>query len=122
VLHFCLVLAIKGSVPVSGFAVNGRTLSLGGKRLEVQVRTLGPGSCKVLNLDTSEGLGPAIYMNLNLNIGSSSCVNPVRHVRGPDHSQSRLVRSPTSCLQQSIWGCHLPFTTLSNHVRSLFVL
>jgi len=38
--------------------------------------------------DPSKGSGPDIFMNLNLNIGSGPCVNPVRRVREPDRGQS----------------------------------
>ena len=64
---------------------------------EVRVRTSGSGSCKMSDPDPSKGSGPAIFMNLNPNLGSGSCANPVRRVREPDRGQSTGGRSENTC-------------------------
>jgi hypothetical protein len=45
-------------------------------------------SVKVIEPGPSEGSGPAICTNLNLNIGFGSGANLVRNVHEPDHGQS----------------------------------
>jgi hypothetical protein len=65
-----------------------KTVELPGATLEVRVRTSGSGSCEALNPDPNKGPVQSICMNLNLNIGSGACANPVRHVHGPDRGQS----------------------------------
>jgi hypothetical protein len=65
-----------------------QAVELSDATLEVRVRTSGSGSCEPLNLDLNKGPVQSICMNLNPNIGSGACANPVRHVRGPDRGQS----------------------------------